>query len=239
MDKTQTFAAFFAVILVLVTFMYFFSNNSNKKSPPAAVSIQQQEDKSINNQKESQTQAQNKKQEPKVKEQKLKTEANKQHTMTQAIIKTNQGDIVLELFADDAPKTVENFTKLANQGFYAGTKFHRVIKGFMIQGGDPLTKNDSEQARWGTGGPGYAFEDEIHANNKNEAGTIAMANSGPNTNGSQFFINVANNDFLNTKHTVFGRVIDGMDVVAEIENTQTAAGDRPVESMVIESIIIK
>ncbi len=152
------------------------------------------------------------------------------------IMKTNKGDIEFELFGEGAPKTVANFTKLASEGFYDGTKFHRVIKGFMIQGGDPLSKDDAMQARWGTGGPGYSFEDEIHANNKNAVGTISMANSGPDTNGSQFFINVSDNNFLDSKHTVFGKVIKGMDVVSAIENTATGEADRPVEPMVIESI---
>lgn len=156
----------------------------------------------------------------------------------QATLSTNHGDIVIE-FSEDAPNTVANFVKLAGEGFYDGTKFHRVIKGFMIQGGDPLTKDDSMSARWGTGGPGYQFADEIHANNRNDIGTISMANAGPNTNGSQFFINVANNNFLDSKHTVFGKVIAGMDVVAKIENIQTGAGDRPTEGVVIEGVTLK
>jgi|TARA_Y100000310_G_scaffold345555_1_gene466458 cyclophilin family peptidyl-prolyl cis-trans isomerase len=163
---------------------------------------------------------------------------NKETIMT-ATIKTNKGDIQIELLGDDAPNTVENFKTLVEKDFYNGTKFHRVIKGFMIQGGDPLSKDDSQEAMWGTGGPGYTFSDEIHANNKNVVGTISMANAGPNTNGSQFFINVADNDGLDTKHTVFGRVISGMEVVTEIENTPTEGSDRPVDAMVIESIEIK
>lgn len=178
--------------------------------------------------------------------------------MTTAIITTNKGVVTLELFADKAPKTVENFTKLANAGFYNGTRFHRVIKGFMIQGGDPNTKDREENIlsvegktkwvakehmdTWGKGGPGYAFADEIHAENKNMIGTISMANSGPNTNGSQFFINVANNNFLDPKHTVFGRVTAGMDVVTAIENVKTfepGKTDRPLEEMVIQKIEIK
>lgn len=162
----------------------------------------------------------------------------KNMTNMTAIIKTNFGEIELELFSGDAPKTVANFVKLSGEGFYDGIKFHRIIKGFMIQGGDPLTKDDSLKDRWGTGGPGYQFEDEIHANNKNVVGTISMANAGPNTNGSQFFINTANNDFLNTKHTVFGKVIKGMDIVAKIENTSTDSSDRPIENVIIESIKI-
>jgi peptidylprolyl isomerase len=157
----------------------------------------------------------------------------------QATLHTNQGDITIEFNDATTPSTVANFIKLAQAGFYNGTKFHRVIKGFMIQGGDPLTKDDSMMARWGTGGPGYQFADEITADNHNNIGTIAMANSGPNTNGSQFFINVANNNFLDTKHTVFGKVVSGMDVVTKIENTATAAGDRPTSPMVINSIDLK
>src|SRR3989338_2348989 len=158
--------------------------------------------------------------------------------ITKATLHTAKGDIVIE-FAAGTPKTVENFLKLARACFYDGTKFHRVIKGFMIQGGDPLSKDDTKQAYWGTGGPGYQFGDEIHAENRNDIGTIAMANAGPNTNGSQFFINVANNNFLGTKHTVFGKVISGMEVVREIENLATGAEDRPVESAVIERMVVK
>jgi peptidylprolyl isomerase len=156
----------------------------------------------------------------------------------QAILHTTKGDITIE-FSGATPNTVANFTKLAGDGFYNGTKFHRVIAGFMIQGGDPLTKDDSMQARWGTGGPGYQFADEIGAGNRNAPGTIAMANSGPNTNGSQFFINVADNSFLDTKHTVFGKVVAGLDVVAAIEHTPTAPGDKPLEPMVITSVELK
>ena len=165
------------------------------------------------------------------------TTTNQQKIM-QSTLHTNKGDITIKFLGSDAPNTVANFTKLASAGFYDGTKFHRVIKGFMIQGGDPLTKDDSLAARWGTGGPGYQFADEIHANNINAAGTIAMANAGPNTNGSQFFINVAANNFLDTKHTVFGKVTSGMDVVTQIENTPTAS-DRPVSAVIIESITLK
>lgn len=155
-----------------------------------------------------------------------------------ATLQTNHGEIVLEFFSTDAPVTVENFIKLAKEGFYDGTKFHRIIKGFMIQGGDPLTKDNALKDQWGTGGPGYKFDDEIHANNKNNIGTISMANAGPNTNGSQFFINVADNNPLDTKHTVFGKVTSGMDVVQAIENVATEGPDRPVEDVIIESITI-
>ena len=149
---------------------------------------------------------------------------------------TNRGIIDLELFEETTPKTVANFVKLAQAGFYDGVKFHRVIAGFMIQGGDPLTKDDTQAHLWGTGGPGYKFEDEIGDANGNYTGTISMANAGPNTNGSQFFINVKDNNFLDTKHTVFGRVSAGMDVVTEIEHVPVGAGDRPVHAVVIEKV---
>src|SRR3989338_2309781 len=143
-----------------------------------------------------------------------------------ATLNTNMGKIEIEFFEAQAPNTVANFTKLAKEGFYNGIKFHRVIKGFMIQGGDPLTKDDSQMTSWGTGGPGYSFADEISSTNKNDIGTISMANAGANTNGSQFFINVGNNNFLDEKHTVFGRVTMGMDVVGKIEQVETNASDR-------------
>ena len=141
---------------------------------------------------------------------------------------TNHGVIELELFDDDAPKTVENFRKLAADGFYDGVIFHRVIKDFMIQGGDPTGT--------GTGGPGYTFEDEFNAN-KVERGALAMANAGPNTNGSQFFIVTTDAaPWLDGKHTVFGRVSGGMDVVDSIEGTETDSGDKPDSDAVIERI---
>jgi len=159
--------------------------------------------------------------------------------MTNATVTTNKGTFELELFGELAPKTVENFVTLAESGYYNGTKFHRIIQGFMIQGGDPNTKNDDLMDAWGTGGPGYSFEDEIHAENKNDVGTISMANAGPNTNGSQFFINTAPNNFLDTKHTVFGRVISGMEVIMEIEKTEAPAPRNiPIEPVIIESIVL-
>ena len=163
---------------------------------------------------------------------------NQEENMT-AILNTNKGNITIELFNEQTPNTVANFTKLARENFYNGVKFHRVIKGFMIQGGDPLTKDDSKIALWGTGGPGYSFADEIGPNNRNDIGTISMANSGPNTNGSQFFINTASNNFLDGKHTVFGKVVSGMDVVTKIESTPTSPSDRPIEPIIINSITLK
>lgn len=158
---------------------------------------------------------------------------------TQATIKTNLGDITIKFYNEDAPKTVANFIKLASSGFYDGTKFHRIIKDFMIQGGDPLTKDDAMKDRWGTGGPGYKFEDEIN-NHKLIEGSLAMANSGTDTNGSQFFIvTTTATPWLDGKHTNFGEVISGLDIVKLIENSETAELDRPVNDIVISSIELK
>jgi len=141
---------------------------------------------------------------------------------------TNHGAIELELFDADAPKTVENFRKLAGDGFYDGVIFHRVIKDFMVQGGDPTGT--------GTGGPGYTFEDEFN-DHKVERGALAMANAGPNTNGSQFFIVTTDAaPWLDGKHTVFGRVTDGMEAVDSIEGTETDAADKPSSDAVIERV---
>lgn len=155
------------------------------------------------------------------------------------VLHTNKGDVTLELLTTTAPITAGNFVKLAQEKFYDGTKFHRVIDGFMIQGGDPLSKDEAQSARWGTGGPGYAIQDEFVAGLSNTRGTISMANSGPNTGGSQFFINTANNTFLDGKHAVFGKVIAGMDVVDAIGKTKTGAGDKPVEAVVIQTVEVK
>jgi cyclophilin family peptidyl-prolyl cis-trans isomerase len=148
--------------------------------------------------------------------------------MSTATIHTNHGAIELELFDDDAPKTVENFRKLANDGFYDGVIFHRVIKDFMIQGGDPTGT--------GTGGPGYTFEDEFN-DRKVVRGALAMANAGPNTNGSQFFIVTTDAaPWLDGKHTVFGQVTAGMETVDSIENAPTGPGDRPRDDVRIERV---
>jgi cyclophilin family peptidyl-prolyl cis-trans isomerase len=148
--------------------------------------------------------------------------------MSVATMTTTEGDITFELFDEDAPKTVSNFKQLAGQGFYDGLIFHRVIDGFMIQGGCPQGT--------GTGGPGYTFEDEINPH-KVVRGALAMANAGPNTNGSQFFIvTVDQAPWLDGKHTVFGEVTDGMDVVDTIEATPTDGRDRPREDARIEKL---
>jgi peptidyl-prolyl cis-trans isomerase B (cyclophilin B) len=148
--------------------------------------------------------------------------------MSTMTLTTNHGDIVLELFDDDAPKTVDNFRKLAEDGYYDGLIFHRVIPDFMIQGGCPEGT--------GTGGPGYTFEDEFN-DHKVVRGALAMANAGPNTNGSQFFIVTTQAaPWLDGKHTVFGEVTEGMDVVEKIEALPTDARDRPQQEARIERV---
>ncbi len=148
--------------------------------------------------------------------------------MTNATLHTNHGAIAIELFDADAPKTVDNFVKLASDGFYDGVVFHRVIPDFMIQGGDPTGT--------GTGGPGYSFEDEIN-DHKVERGALAMANAGPNSNGSQFFIvTTGAASWLDGKHTVFGRVTDGMEVADTISMVPTDSQDKPREAVVIERV---
>src|SRR6476646_3019987 len=150
--------------------------------------------------------------------------------MSTATMQTNHGAIELELFDEDAPKTAENFRKLAADGFYDGVIFHRVIKDFMIQGGDPTGT--------GTGGPGYTFEDEFN-DHKVERGALAMANAGPNTNGSQFFIVTTDAaPWLDGKHTVFGRVTEGMDVVDKISEVPRDARDKPHDDVVMESVSV-
>jgi cyclophilin family peptidyl-prolyl cis-trans isomerase len=156
-----------------------------------------------------------------------------------ATFKTNQGEFSIQLENEKAPKTVENFTKLAQSGFYDGQRFHRVIEGFMIQGGDPLSKDIANKAMWGTGGPGYKFVDEFGQGLSNVTGTISMANAGPNTNGSQFFINTNDNVFLDGKHAVFGKVVSGMDVVMKISNVPTDQTDKPVSDVIIEKVEVK
>jgi cyclophilin family peptidyl-prolyl cis-trans isomerase len=153
-------------------------------------------------------------------------------------LETSLGNIEIELLKDKAPKTVENFLKLATAGFYENTKFHRVIKGFMIQGGDPYTKGEDTSV-YGTGGPGYKFADEKN-DEQMVRGVLAMANSGPNTNGSQFFIVTASETpWLTGKHTIFGKVISGMEVVDKIENSKTNENDLPLTPVIISKIIIK
>jgi len=143
---------------------------------------------------------------------------------TRVLLETNKGEIVIEL-EDDMPITAGNFEKLVKEGFYDGVIFHRVIDGFMIQGGDP---NGT-----GMGGPGYTIKDEFTDDNKNDRGTISMANAGPNTGGSQFFINLVDNNFLDSKHPVFGKVVEGMDIIDLIAKVETDSQDKPLEEIKI------
>lgn len=175
------------------------------------------------------------------------TEENQEAELTEpeefagdVLLKTNFGDITIELFSDKAPKTTSNFTTLAEQDFYDGTRFHRIMKGFMIQGGDPFSKDKATVSKWGTGGPGYTFEDEIN-DELIVRGVIAMANAGPDTNGSQFFIVTASAaSWLDGKHTVFGRVVGGMDVVDKIESIPTVEETAlPLEDVVVLDVLVK
>ena len=148
-----------------------------------------------------------------------------------AIFKTNKGNFKIELYSDKAPVTTENFIKLVKDGFYNGLVFHRVIDNFMIQGGCPEGS--------GRGGPGYTIKDEFHPELKhNSPGVLSMANAGPNTGGSQFFITVASTPWLDNHHSIFGKVIEGMDVVNKISKVNTDRNDRPIEDVVIEKIEI-
>ena len=151
------------------------------------------------------------------------------------ILQTNQGDIEIKLWPDVAPKTVENFVGLVKKGYYNGIIFHRVIKNFMLQGGDPTGTGRGGESLWGG-----KFEDEVSPNVKfDRKGLLAMANAGPNTNGSQFFITTVPTPWLNMKHTIFGEVVSGYEVVEKIENTQVAAGDRPVQEQKIMNATVK
>ncbi|MFH1667973.1 MAG: peptidylprolyl isomerase [Candidatus Komeilibacteria bacterium] len=156
---------------------------------------------------------------------------------TKATLQTNMGDVVVEFYREDSPVTVNNFLYLAEQGVYNGTKFHRVIKSFMVQGGDPFSAND--QGIPGTGGPGYKFDDEFNSHPLVQ-GSLAMANAGPNTNGSQFFIvTAASTPWLDGAHTNFGTVVDGLDVVMAIEDVPTGSSDKPLNDIVVNRIILE
>jgi peptidylprolyl isomerase len=163
-----------------------------------------------------------------------------------AEVVTSHGTFIIELYLDKTPVTAGNFTKLAREGFYNDTKFHRIIPNFMIQGGDPLSR-ESDASRYGTGGPGYTIEDEFVTGLSNVRGTISMANTGtPNSGGSQFFINLVDNVYLDfdkppetSRHPVFGRVVEGMEVLDKIAQVKRGANDVPVSPVVVERITIK
>lgn len=173
--------------------------------------------------------------------------------MKTAVLETSLGTIQIELFTEQMPVTTKNFIELAEKKFYDGTRFHRVIgpakappNGFMIQGGDPWSKDSAQKVLWGTGGPGYEIKDEFAEGLSNVRGTIAMANHGPNTGGSQFFINLQDNSYLDfdkqpltSQHPVFGKVVKGMDVVDKIAKVKTDSENRPLEDVVVEKVRIK
>jgi peptidyl-prolyl cis-trans isomerase B (cyclophilin B) len=171
-------------------------------------------------------------------EKKETTPMNDTNKKEVAVIKTSEGEMVAEFWSDVAPKTVENFKKLAKAGFYDGTAFHRIIRGFMIQGGDPLTKDESKKAAWGTGDPGYKIEAEFNKK-AHERGVLSMARSAdPNSAGSQFFICHGEPRFLDGQYTAFGKLIKGDDVLEKIATTKTGPNDRPEKRMNVESIKI-
>lgn len=199
---------FILAVMVVALVFYLFSRNSEEQKPQL-----------INKSKE------------------MNNDLEYANKYDKAVIKTSKGEIIVKLYGEESPKTVNNFLKLAGEGFYNGTAFHRVIKDFMIQGGDPLSKEaDWTRVQVGTGGPGYKFADEFNSN-KLVRGSLAMANSGPNTNGSQFFIVTAESTpWLDGKHTNFGQVVSGMEVVDKIENSPVNAADQPVEKITLDSI---
>lgn len=160
--------------------------------------------------------------------------------VTSAVITTNMGDITV-VFATTTPETVKNFTKLAASHFYDGTRFHRVMRDFMIQGGDPLSKDVTKKDMWGTGGPGYTFKDETSPTDQFKQGVLAMANAGANTNGSQFFIvtSIAGTPWLTGKHTIFGHVTSGLDVALRIQDLQVDGSNRPLQDVIVEKIELK
>lgn len=215
----------FALISVLIYVSYYSmsanrnDNNVDKNSVVTDVAIQEstlkieeQTDTSEKGMIEESTIMMTDKEKTNLPKPEMFIDQNKKYSV---LMKTSQGDILIELNPKDAPITVNNFVYLAGFGFYDGLTFHRVINGFMIQGGDPLGN--------GSGGPGYKFEDEISENNKNIRGSIAMANAGPATNGSQFFINQVDNNFLDDKHTVFGNVVTGIEIVDKIASMESEA----------------
>lgn len=167
------------------------------------------------------------------------TTTMEQGTYTHATITTNMGVIEIEL-SSATPNTTKNFGTLASSRFYDGVRFHRVIKNFMIQTGDPLSKDTASMDRWGTGGPGYRFNDELTGKEQYALGTVAMANAGPNTNGSQFFIVTANPGYpLPPNYTVFGKVVSGIETALKIQEVQTSPSDRPLQDVIIEKIDVR
>jgi len=179
-----------------------------------------------------------------IKEQNLDKSILKEYS--QAEFETTMGNFTVEFYNDQMPITVSNFLNLANSGYYNGIKFHRIMNNFIIQAGDPLTKDDAQKKYWGTGGPGYSIPDEFVEGLSNIKGTMAMANSGSNTGGSQFFINLEDNTYLDfdkqpftSQHPVFGQVIDGLDIVEKISQVEVDDNNCPLKDVVINKINLK
>ena len=158
---------------------------------------------------------------------------------TKVRMETNMGVMEFELYDELVPETAGNFKKLVEEGFYDGQRFHRIIENFMVQGGDPLSKDVANTARWGTGGPGYDIKDEFVDELKHtKKGLLSMANSGPNTGGSQFFITLVPTPHLDGKHAIFGEIVSGEDVLSEIGSVETDGADRPVKEIIVEKVSI-
>ena len=238
MNKTKI--AFLLIVLAAVGYWGFSKRDDQKIEDTKTISILEIEKKAKKNIQEA-TRKEQEKINNSLEETETMNNSNLEYVekYSGAVIKTNLGNIEVKFHNDNAPITVNNFLKLADEDFYDGIKFHRVIKGFMIQGGDPNSKEE-DTSMWGVGDPGYKFDDELTGKERYPQGTLAMANSGPNTNGSQFFIVTASPEAsLPPSYTVFGEVISGLDVALKIENVQTTTSDRPIENVVIEAVEIK
>lgn len=243
-DSKLTYIVVSSLIIVLAFVAYFLQGNTGDTTgnTVASSTVLQTNKKPVDNYKVGQKETLNSsstKEEQNNLSATNTTTMNNPQNITSAIIKTNLGDIEFS-FATSAPNTVQNFISLASASFYDGIKFHRVIRDFMIQTGDPLSKDDTKRDYWGTGGPGYKFADELSGKEVYTQGTVAMANSGPDTNGSQFFIVTASPASpLPPSYTVFGHVTKGLDVALKIQDMQTGARDVPVQSIVIKSVELK
>ena len=229
------------ILLIIVIYLYWSYNSYKAKISNENINNIEQIDNTQNNSTSTNSTTTNNK------DNNLQNNNTNKNTMTTnntkdiALLKTNYGNIEIALNRENAPKAVDNFIKLAKSGFYDGVRFHRVIKGFMIQTGDPQSKDLSKKSQWGNGDPGYKFADELTGKEKYEIGTVAMANSGPNTNGSQFFI-MTSNTTLQPAYTIFGKVILGQDVAMKIQEVETEGKgivDRPITDVIVESVSVK
>lgn len=218
MQQTKTIKYSVSILLVVMALALLFSGCQPKNTDQSSQSTDQKSQGTTKTTSNS-YQLTNKEVTPKMQEEPMKQLADfKEIAATQATITTDKGDIVIELFREETPITTANFVELAQSGFYDGIRFHRIIEDFMAQVGDPLSKDDGKKALWGTGGAGYVIPDEFVSSLKHDApGIVSMANRGPNTGGSQFFITYEPTPWLDGKHTVFGRVTSGMDVLAKLE----------------------